>query len=236
MRPNLKLIIDIDADIKNAQYFVKNGEFVDWFLPSDFQYVMSGKFSFSEKNKIIAEYTRRIYKINKKDILKAVDETKKRWANTENKFYVIVDKIFQGREWPKGEYIGFASIYLMYPRNIKKKTFFFPYSKIIRDPLGIIAHEMLHFIFFDFIKATYKLEENAGFTGKNPKYLWQVSETFNTVIENWKPYEEIFNTKNEKIKPYPECEKIYQIMRRQWNKKQDINEFIDQWLLKPFAK
>jgi len=230
MIPNLKLTIDIKADIDNAKFFIKNGEFVDWFLPLDFQYITSKKFSFSERNKIISEYTRHIYKINKKEILKGVENTRKRWTKVENKFYKIVNTIFQGHAWPKGQYAGFASIYLMYPRNIKKKTFYFPYRKIKWDPIGTIAHEMMHFIFFDFIRKKYKVEQDTEFKGKNPKYVWRVSETFNTVIENWKPYKNIFNEKND-VKPYPGCEIMYQLMRQQWNEKQDINKFLDKWLL-----
>ena len=61
MKPKLKLAIDIKADIQNAKWFVNYSEFVDWFLPLNFQYVTSKKFSLSERNKIISEYTKHIH-------------------------------------------------------------------------------------------------------------------------------------------------------------------------------
>jgi len=231
MKPKLKFAIDIKADIENAKFFIKHGEFVDWFLPLNFQYITSKKFSLFERNKIISEYTKHIHKINEKKILKGVKETRKRWLKIESKFYKLVDKIFCGHAWPKGKYIGYSSIYLMFPRNITEKTFYFPYSSDRWNPVETIAHEMLHFIFFDYIKKKYGINENDEFRGKTPKYVWQVSETFNTVIGNWKPYMDIFSVKNE-VKPYPDCEKIFASMTRQWTKKQNIKSFLNRWLLK----
>lgn len=234
MVPKLKLALDVKADTENCIYFVKNESdtipsFLDMFLPKNFRYITSKKFSSSERNKIITEYTKHIYKINKKDITDGVNDTKKRWKKIESRFYKLVNRIFQGHPWPKGSYTGMASIYLMYPRNIQKKTFYFPYKNVKFDPLGVITHEMLHFIFFDFIKKKYKLTENSKFRGKNAEYVWQVSETFNNTIENWKPYKELFM---EDSKPYPGCEEMFKAMKKQWNKKPEINSFLDKWLLK----
>ena len=232
MKPELKLIIDIKADIENAKFFVKHSKFVDWFLPLDLQYIISKKFSPLERNKIISEYTKHIHKINEKEILKGVAKTRKQWSKIEDKFFQLVDKIFCGYDWPKGKYIGYASIYLMFPRNIKEKTFYFPYSKNNKGgPIRTIAHEMLHFIFFDYIKKKYGINENDKFRNKNQKYVWQVSETFNTVIENWGPYMKIFNAKK-KATPYPGCEKMFISMTKQWNKKQDVKNLLDKWLIK----
>jgi len=230
MVPNLKLVINPEADIKNCIRFIKESEFVDWFLPLDFQYILSKKFSSLERGKIIREYTRYRYKINEAKIKQGINATKKRWRKAENKFYKIINEIFQGHPWQKGKYLGIASIYFMYPRDIGAKTFYFPWVKIKADPLRVIGHEMIHFIFFDYIKKKYGLNENSKIKSKDPKYVWQVSETFNNVMENWKPYKNIFRENDSK--PYPGCEKMYQLMKQQWNKKQDISELLDKGLLK----
>jgi hypothetical protein len=235
MTPKLKLTIDIKADIENAKWFVRHGEFVDSFLPLNFQYITSKKFSLPERNKIIAEYTKHIHALHEKEIVKGVKDIRKQWSLIEGRFYKIVDEIFHEYPWPKGKYIGYASIYLMFPRNINEKTFYFPYSRDKWNPLRTIAHEMLHFMFFDYIKKKYGISENDECRGKSPKYVWQVSETFNTVIENWKPYRDIFGTK-ERRKPYPGCEKMFNAMTKQWDKKRDIESFLDKWLEKKNLK
>lgn len=232
MKPKLKLKVNIEADIENAKWFVKNGHFVDMFLPTNFQYVMSERFSQSERNKIITEYTKHIYKINKKEILEGTGEIEKQWLKIEDNFYELIDALFKGYAWPKGKYIGYASVYLMFPRDVQEKIFYFPYNAEKWNPLGTIAHELLHFIFFDYIEKRYGIKENDKIKGKNPKYIWQVSEAFNVVIENWKPYMEIFNTE-EKSETYDHgCKKVYDVMEKQWSKKQDIDSLLDKWFLK----
>jgi hypothetical protein len=229
MNPKVQLIVDIQADIENAKWFVGDGEFVEWFLPKDFQFILSKKFSTSERNKIIIEYTKYIHALRREEIQKGVEETHERWLKTESAFYEIVDTIFKGHPWPKGKYIGYASIYLMFPRDIIHKTFYFPYIQKPIDPVGTIAHEMLHFIFFDYLQKKYGLKENDTCKGKNKRYIWQVSETFNTVIENWSPYKNIFSY-NKKIVPYPGCEEMFALMTKQWKVNQDIESFLNAWV------
>jgi hypothetical protein len=232
IKPDLKFKINIDQDIANAQdRFWRKGEFGSWFFPKNFQYILSKNFSYKEGDKIIAEEAKYFYQKNKVEIAKGVIEVKKQWQKVENDFYEIVDKVFQGYSWPKGKYVGCASIYNMYPRYIRRKTFFFPYSGKRINTAMVIGHEMLHFIFFDFIERKYKVRENTEFAGKNSKYVWRVSESFNNVIENWEPYKKIFKIKDES-KPYPGCEKIFRAMKKQWVKKQDIETMLDYWFLK----
>jgi len=232
MKPNLKLIINVKKDTANAKDFVKYGDFLNWFLPSNFQFIDSKKFSLAEKNKILTEYTKHIYKINKKEITAGVEQTKKQWSNVEKSFYKLVNKIFQGYPWPKGNYTGYASIYHMFPRHIEEKVFFFPYKSNKMDPRLVIAHEMLHFIFFDYIKNKYKIGEHTKIKGKEPKYVWKISETFNVVMRNWQPYMKLFGI-TKKEKPYHQgYERMFKKMTVQWSKEQNIKKLLDKWLIK----
>lgn len=232
MKPNLKLSIDVKKDIGNAYRFIKYSDYVDRFLPLNFQYILSNNFSPAQRNKIIEEYTKHIYKINGKEIGEGLVETKKRWAKVEDKFYRLVNKIFQGYSWPKGKYTGYASIYHMFPRYIKEKTFFFPYKQNKLDPRLTIAHEMLHFIFFDYIKNKYGIEERAKIKGRESKHIWKVSETFNVVIENWQPYMKLFGRKEKRIPYHQGYKKMFREMTKQWTKEQNIKKLLDKWLIK----
>jgi hypothetical protein len=234
MPPKLSLKIDSSKDIDNAKFFiktVKNDTFLDWFFSPKLQYINSGSFSNSEKNKIVTEYAKYAYKVDSKYIKEGVSDTEKRWSAVENKFYKLIDEVFQGHPWPKGNYTGYASIFRMYPRDIKGKSFFFPFSKKIQDPLGVIAHEMVHFIYFDYIKKKYGMSEETVLKGKSPDYIWRVSEAFNRMMENTKEYKKIFGFDKDK-EEYKECADIYAKMREQWNKENDINKLLDMWLLK----
>ena len=222
MHPKLSLTINVDADIENVKYFVAHGEWVEKFLPSGLLYLTKKKIEPLKRNAILIEYTENYYLQHKTEIARGVNETKKRWKHIVKRFHKLVDTIFHSHPWPKGTYVGYASIFYMFPRNIKEQNFYFPYDRACFDPIATIAHEMLHFIFFDYIKRNFNLKETSILRGKNPKYVWQVSETFNTVIENWKPYMDMFHTRK-KIDPYPGCKQIYESMSRDWKKYHDID-------------
>ena len=232
--PKINLKIDIKEDIDNCISFIKRErkgikrEFLLWFLPDDFKYILNKNFSEKERNKIIREYTKHIYKIKKDEIGKGFEKAKKDWQKVEKEYFQLVDKVFKNHPWPKGNYRGIVSIWHMYPRYIKHKIFFFPYKhKIPKYSNKVIAHEMLHFIFFDYIKREYNLEEFSEIKNRPNDYVWQVSEVFNDVMENWKPYYGLF-----KDKPcsYPDTEQMFKKMKKQWQKKQDIDWLLEQWL------
>lgn len=229
--PKIKLQKSIKNDIYNAVDFVthdENIEYKNWFLPEDLRFILDGKFSKKEIKKILKEYTGVYYYIHQKEINTGFRDGIKRWKKIENQYFSLVSRIFKNHPWPKGIYTGFVTIFKMFPRWIKPKVFYFPY----KDTLGataprVIAHEAMHFMFFSYIKAKYHLTELSEIKGKGERYVWKVSEVFNTVIENWKPYNRLI--KQDMIEPYPGLEKIYAKMRKQWEKKQDVDWILDQW-------
>lgn len=233
MKLNLSLKIDVDANIEDAIAFLKNNKdnhkMLSWFSPEDIQYLLNGKFSEKEQKKIIEAYARSIYVLRKKEIDNRLKEIRKDWGKMEKKYLAVVEKIFGKHPWPKGQYIGYVSIFNMYPRNIGAKTFFFPYIHHIPQKYNeVIAHEMLHFIFFDYMRNMYGINENFKFKNKPEEYVWEVSEVFNNVIEDWKPYQDVVRSK-----PFLYHGKVsmFNDMKKQWGKKQDIKWLLDQWLL-----
>jgi hypothetical protein len=120
----------------------------------------------------------------------------------------------------------------MYPRDIADKMFFLPYSKELVPPLRTIGHEMLHFMFFDFIKKEYGLKEDSKIEGEAKDYIWRISETFNNVIENWTPYKKIFHSKTRSIPYYPGYEKMFASMTRSWHRHEDLRKLLNPWLKK----
>ena len=225
--------MDEGADLKNAFYFTNyNGsdaQFLEWFLPPEIRCVLNKKFSKKQRNKELKDYTGHTYKTKCKEIKIGTEKANKDWAHTEKKYFGLVDKIFKKHPWPKGRYVGYATIYNMYPRDISRKTFFFPYKHRLPGLANqTIAHEMLHFIFFDYISKRYRLKENSILKNKPQKYLWEVSEVFNSVMASWPPYKKIFG--RDPYGTYPGTEKMYKKMRGQWQKEQDIDRLLDKWL------
>jgi len=232
--PKTILKLDINQDIQNAIHFIRRNRphkyryFLFQFLPKELHYIIKEKLPESKIKKIIGEYTKRTYKFRTKKIKEGITKARKDWRSVEKRYFAITDKIFKRCPWPKGRYIGYCSIFGMFPRNVQEKYFYFPpIHPISKYANKVIAHEMLHFIFFDYIQKKYGLKENSKIPKKPDNYIWQVSEVFNNVTEGWKPYNKLIG---DKPRPYRGTEKMFKKMSVQWQKKQDIDWLLDHWL------
>jgi len=232
--PKIKFKADLRTDTENCVSFLKhkrprqNKQFVVWFLPEEFRYILDKKISIKKRDEIIKEYVKHVYKIKSKEIKEETKKAISEWRKVEIKYFKLVSKIFKNHPWPKGNYRGFASIFHMFPRYIDRKIFFFPYThKIPKFANKVIAHEMLHFIFFDYINKKYGLRQDSKIKGQPNNYIWQVSEVFNNAMESWDPYKKIFKFGS---RPYSGTEKIFAQMKKRWAKKQDVDWLLDKWL------
>lgn len=122
------------------------------------------------------------------------------------------------------QYIGIGTIFYCYPRFVSEKTFLFPITKLNSNSKisasSVTAHELLHFIFFDYIEKTYGITGDSSKTKMDKNYAWQVSEAFNSIIEGWEPYQKIFDSKSH---PYPEALAVYKKMKKNWDTYHDVD-------------
>lgn len=226
MYPKIKFFIKPQKDIYNAYNFLMGEkDSCTSFFPLELQYIFKKDFSLLEQKKIIKEYTENIYKYKAEEIHEGVKFVEREWRKKERSFFEFVDKIFKNHPWPKGKYIGYVSIFRLFPRYIDEKIFFFPYSikGFYPTPTQIIAHEMLHFLFYDFIEKKYPKKD------LDSKYIWKISEAFNTVIETWEPYKKEMGIVCN-VLSYTECEDIFFKMKKQWLEKSDIEKVLKKWL------
>ncbi len=91
------------------------------------------------------------------------------------------EEIFKSYAWPRGKYIVYLSIFDFCPRFLEEKTFqIFMYDSD-EGILFTIAHEMLHFIFYDYCLKRYP----AVFRGCDTEEgsFWEVADLFNAVMQ-----------------------------------------------------
>jgi hypothetical protein len=164
----------------------------------------------SQRKKFIHTYFDNYYQTHKIEMLRKIESVRKAWRKQENEYITITEDFFDGFRFPKGKYIAYASIINCNPRFLESKTFQFFYKKPLADIIYTIGHELLHFIFFDFLKKNFKKEIKA--LSKNQ--LWDLSEIFNVIVLKSSRYRHIINQKF--IIPYPnhryhlrQFEKIY---------------------------
>jgi hypothetical protein len=172
------------------------------------------------KKKIIKKYFADYYKTNKKSIQNKIDLVKCNWYKIEKDYADITENYFDGYEFPDGMYVAYASIINCNPRFLESKTFQFYYKKTIPTTIYTIAHELLHFIFYDFVDKKLK-EKTKHLTEEQ---LWDLSEIFNIIVLRSKLYNKIIDKKV--IWPYPNHKKYLKQFEKEFKKSKNAEEFI----------
>jgi hypothetical protein len=228
MYPKLKFKINYKRDIETFFAFVNEASFdnarnLNWAILKKYPYFKKYKQGKTLKvsKDVVEKFVESIYSKNYSIIKQNFLIYQKNWARTEKDFYFFVNKLFRQYPWPKGKYITYPTIWGMYPRFLEDKTFQIPYKYKNKKYVSvIIAHEMLHFIFYDYI---YKKIPKF----KSRKYnfdLWHLSEIFNSIIQNSPGWLKIFNQQKTMI--YPEHKKHLPQLRKLWQKTQNINKWL----------
>lgn len=132
--------------------------------------------------KLISKYVEKFHKAHGKEIASEKEEIERSWRKHEDYFFNVVEELFS-HKWPEGKYIAYVSISPINPRNINNKTFTI-FNKS-RGPNRIIVHELLHFMFYDYVDKYFK--------GKlTDKKKWHLSEIFNVVLMNDKKLKHLY--------------------------------------------
>jgi len=219
--PKIKFKIDKNHDLLLYKSFLKDEPFLNSCFYEKFKEIESlknQKISSKEKIKEVKKFLDEYYKKNKKEIEKGVEEINRRWLELDEDFFNLIESIFKKHPWPKGKYIAFSTIWDVYPRDIKRKTFSFPYSEK-EKALVTIAHEMLHFIFYDYLYTHYPEYKKKKYKDE----VWKLSEVFNIVIQSQKEWLNLFH---QSPSFYPEHKELIEKLRRAWRKKEDIDYLI----------
>ena len=165
---------------------------------------------------MVSDFVGSVYLRNKKTINKNINLYQKNWSKIEEKYFLLVDDLFSGYVWPKGKYIAYPTIWGMYPRFLEDKIFQIPYKYKKKNYVNvIIAHEMLHFIFYDFLFKEYpKYKLN-----KYSFFVWNISEIFNSVVQNSSKWLKIFKIKTIS---YPEHKNIINKLQKDFYRSDTI--------------
>jgi hypothetical protein len=220
--PKVKFCIDLQQE-KN--FFLNSGRDLSIFLPAGMSFVLRKEF-LKDKDKIIKAYLENYYKDAKKYLLGSVKSAQEKWVKSKKIFFKKVDKLFKNWPWSKGSYRGYITVARRYPRFIKYKLFAFPAQsfrfKSQNLDLRVIAHEMLHFLEYDYLEKKFGLEPSESNSADST--FWQFTENLNVLIENSNFWKE-FNAGIES-KPYDDCKKLYVKMKKIWDKDKDIDNLV----------
>jgi len=209
MHPKIKFKINTSKDVSTFFNFLEERKYDDgrnfeWAVIKYHPYFNSFKndSDFLVTKKEVKQYVSRYYLKNKEQIKKNFLIFENNWQIKEKYFFELVKKIFPNTKWPKGKYIAYSTIWGMYPRFLENKTFQIP--GIVKNKKAvslIVAHELLHFIFFTYFLDKYKKYKSH----KYDFFVWHVSEIFNSIILHQTEWIKLLESENQ---DYPEHEKI----------------------------
>jgi len=174
----------------------------------------------AQRKKAIHIYFNNYYRIHKTVMLHKIENIRKIWRKQEQEYIAITEDFFGGFQFPEGKYIAYASIINCNPRFLESKTFQFFYKKPPADATYTITHELLHFIFFDFIKKKFKKEIKY----LSEDQLWDFSEIFNVVVLKSPRYHHIVNQKF--VIPYPDHLHYIHQFEKTYKNSKNAEEFI----------
>lgn len=174
----------------------------------------------TQRKKTIQIYFDNYYRTHKTVMLRKIKNVQDAWRKQEQKYIAITEDFFSGFRFPQGKYIAYASIINCNPRFLELKTFQFFYKKTLADTIHTIAHELLHFIFFDFIKK--KLKKEIRHLSENQ--LWDLSEIFNAVVLKSSRYRHIIN--QQFVISYPDHRHYIYLFKKIYKDSQNAEEFI----------
>lgn len=174
-----------------------------------------------QRKKAIHIYFNNYYQHHRTEILRKLRRVRNVWRKYEQTYVnITTKKLFNSFQFPRGKYIAYASIINCNPRFLDSKTFQFFYKKPIDDAIYTVAHELLHFIFFDFMKK--KLKKEAKQLSENQ--LWNLSEIFNIVVIKSSLYRGIINQKF--VIAYPKHQQYIKLFQKVYKNSRNAKEFI----------
>jgi len=174
----------------------------------------------TQKKKAIHLYFNHYYRVHKATMWRSVQHLRQAWQSQEKEFITITQNFFGGFQFTKGKYIAYASIINCNPRFLDLKTFQFFYKKPIADAIYVISHELLHFIFFDFVEKKFKNEIKK----LSEDQLWDLSEIFNVVVLESSRYQHIID--KQYVIPYPDHKRFLSQFRKTYRDSCNAEEFI----------
>jgi len=237
-RPILRFQLDIEYDQWTCREFLtfKEGDIFSASILKDHPALISCEKMESEKrNEFITSYVEKYSEEHKQELASTLEQAKNGWLKVEDAFFKETDKVFSKNpkeetiyiyDWPKGKYLCYLSIFNCNPRFIKEKEF----QAYYKHPLGInfvCIHEMLHFIFYDYLEKNFS--EQYKTLGK--RNLWKLSEIFNDVILRIDEFISLTKQKDPSI--YAQSREELVIYQRMWEEaKENIDTFIKNYLNK----
>lgn len=207
--PKLEFHISVKKDVSSFFSFVDDAQYdegrnLQWAVLEKNPLCRKWFFenTFVSKRSEVNAFVSGVYKKEATIISKNIILYEKNWKVVEQDFFLLVENLFKGYPWPRKMYVAYPTVWSMYPRFLESGTFQVPHRYRNKKYVNVvIAHEMLHFIFYDWFYKLYPKYKKNNYN----MFVWHVSEIFNAVIQNSLPWLKVFKLQT---MAYPEHEAV----------------------------
>ena len=218
--PKIKFCFDLKTQKRMALEFLRMG----WPIHPDLDHLSQYADENLVKQKIASFFENYVQK-HCEELSRNFHQAKDSWLPVEESFYRKVDVLLNAHPWPQKSYKAMGSVFYAWPRYIKEGRFAFPISsKYIYQANIVIAHEMLHFIVYDYLEKKFSLTPSERFDRDNK--FWQFTENLNALIESGPMWQEFMNGHEAAVKP--ECRRLYDEMALIWNTNKEVDNLVKQ--------
>lgn len=172
------------------------------------------------------EYIQKYYQENEKQLLACSKELQNEVDGKAHDFFLAIESIFK-IDFSLVEYSGVISIFDCNPRFVEEHLFQVYFDRDLIGKVGVVYHEVLHFIFFDYCKK-YCADLIDG-RDENRGAYWELSEIFNVIILNQIDFQKILGRPEKMF--YPELVAILLEVEQIWTETAgNLRDFIEQSL------
>lgn len=160
------------------------------------------------------KYIDDFYINNERKLEEVRKNTEECFADIKETLFSELNRYFEN-EYNDADYTCYLSIFDCNPRYLETKSFQVYYKRSQSMRKEVLAHELTHFVFFDFC---YQL----GI--KDSKQLWELSEIFNVLFLNIPSIQTVIGA--EELLFYPDLKSKLEGVKRIWEKQLGAKEFI----------
>jgi hypothetical protein len=138
-----------------------------------------------EQLRLIEDYVNAFHKEKKSRIENQKMKYQTNWNKVNDKYMSVLSDVLE-TGWPKRDITAFVSISPINPRSLIDWTFSVYYESSKKKSVGIISHEILHFLYFKKWKEAFPYMKELKFepTISKNTLKWRLSEILAPVILN----------------------------------------------------
>lgn len=167
----------------------------------------------------VRKYIVEFYKESRLALTQQVKRFTSEWSPVQQGFLFAVQELFKGVPFPLGRYVGFVSVINRNPRFLEDKTFQIYWKT--KDARGLVAHELLHFIFYAYCEEHFP--DLVSALDPNNGLWWDVAELFNNVILSSQQFVELLGSWDP---PYPNHVALFPEAQRLYRESEGVDDFI----------